>query len=546
MTYKLNRVALAVSCLLLVNGGAFAATPEAEEHNLTELRNTVINLLQALVEKGVLTREQAEAMVRDAQKKAEAESAAKLANQKAQEEADKNAVRVPYVPQIVKDEIRKEVVAELGPSVKKEVVDEVSSRGSLRSALPDWVQRMTWTGDVRVRGEGDLFGHDNAQNTYLDFNVVNAKGGKDRAGDAALLNTTLDRDRLRLRVRFGFDADLGAGFTTGMRVATGAGEIFITTNQTEGTYGQRYQIALDQGYIRWTGKSSTERQIFTTTGGRFANPYVATDLVWYNDLTFEGIASNYRLNLSSDNAHRKDVFLTLGGFPLQDVTPSSNNKWLVGGQFGLDLNTEGYSRFRIGAAYYDFVHIAGQRNTPESTLLNYTAPPLVQKGNTLYDISNTVDPTVNLYALAADYRVVDLIAIGDWHVFDRHSVSLTAEGVKNIGFKSADVFNRTGGTYVNPRTRGYRADLGFGSSINGAGSWRASVGYRYLERDAVVDAFNDQDFHLGGTDAKGYTVTFDYSFNPRVWARMKYLSANEIDGPPLAIDVWQLDLNAQF
>jgi hypothetical protein len=67
-----------------------------------------------------------------------------------------------------------------------------------------------------------------------------------------------------------------------------------------------------------------------------------------------------------------------------------------------------------------------------------------------------------------------------------------------------------------------------------------------LERDAVLDAFNDEDFHYGGTDAKGYLVTFDYSVNPRVWARLKYMSASAIDGPPLLINVLQLDLNTQF
>jgi hypothetical protein len=28
--------------------------------------------------------------------------------------------------------------------------------------------------------------------------------------------------------------------------------------------------------------------------------------------------------------------------------------------------------------------------------------------------------------------------------------------------------------------------------------------------------------------------------------RLRYLSANEIDGPPLGIDVWMLDLNGSF
>ena len=123
---------------------------------------------------------------------------------------------------------------------------------------------------------------------------------------------------------------------------------------------------------------------------------------------------------------------------------------------------------------------------------------------------------------------------------------MTLQGVKNIGYDRARTRARFGAD-VPPRTKGYRADVGFGSYVLGEPwTWRAAIGYRYLERDAVVDAFNDQDFHLGGTDAKGYTVTFDMAFNPRVWLRARYLAANAIDRPPLNIDVWQIDLNTQF
>src|SRR5690349_8411309 len=109
MKNRLHRAHLSLFCAMLASAPAFAASNSAEEQSLTELRNTVVNLLQALVERGVVTREQAQAMVKDAQTKAEAETAAKVA----QDKAEQGAVRVPYVPQIVKDEIRKEVVADL-------------------------------------------------------------------------------------------------------------------------------------------------------------------------------------------------------------------------------------------------------------------------------------------------------------------------------------------------------------------------------------------------------------------------------------------------
>lgn len=541
-------VSLALALWALQCVPAAAQTATAEEKSLNELRNTVINLLQALVERGVITREQAEAMVKNAQEKAAATAAAA----KQQEKAEEGAVRVPYVPQIVKDEISKEVAAELGPSVKQEVVSQVTSKGSLFSALPEWMQRTVWTGDIRLRGEGDFFSGDNAQNTYLDYNQINAAGSIQKAGGLALLNTTENQDRLRLRARFGFDTNLGDGWTTGLRLATGStGEVVATTNQTLGTYGEGYTTTIDQAYIRWTGQSASGKQIFTAYGGRFDNPWISTDLVWYNDLTYEGLISKYRFNLSSDNQHRHDLFLTLGALPLTSYSPFNSDsterqKWLLAAQLGADIMTGNDAHLRFAAAYYDYQRIIGQRNTLNSTLYNWTAPAFMQKGNTVFDIANTSDNSANLFALAANFRIVDLIAVQDYRVVPRYTVTVTLEALKNVGYNTAQVMANTG-TYVAPRTQGYRGDVAFGSSATQQfGTWRASAGYRYLQRDAVVDAFNDEDFHLGGTDTKGYTLLFDFSLNPRVFMRLKYMSANTIDGPPLSIDVLQLDVNGRF
>ncbi|HEY4340734.1 MAG TPA: putative porin [Steroidobacteraceae bacterium] len=553
MLIRQLRTAAVLVALMSLSARAIAAT-SPEQRNLEELRNTISNLLQALVDKGVLTREQAQAMVKNAEDKAAADAAAALAQEQKQAKEDEGAVRVPYVPQIVKDEIRKEVVSDLAPNVKQQVVDDVNAKGGLFRTLPEWMQRMRFTGDVRVRQEGDEFGSGNVANTYLDFNQVNAKGGIAQAGANAFLDTTEDRDRLRLRLRFGFDADLGDGFQAAMRLATGSGEIFLTTNQTLGNYGQRYQIAVDQGYISWNGKFTDDRQQVMAEAGRFANPYVASDLMWYNDLTFEGVASSYRFNLISDKENRRDVYLTAGAFPLSNFSPldpntTYSNKWLGAAQAGVDLHFGDSVRVALAGSYYDFIHISGELNTPDSTLLNWSAPVLVQKGNTMFQISNPSNPTanpLNLFGLAADYRIVDLIATTEYRFNTGYMVGVTAEGLDNIGFDAGQVFARTG-TDVPARTHGYRADVTFGSSRFGdLGTWQAAIGYRYVQRDAVVDAFNDQDFHLGGTDAKGYTLRFDYSINPRVFVRLKYMAADAIDGPPLNIDVWQVDLNTRF
>src|SRR5687768_14334925 len=78
-----------------------------DEQSLLELRNTVVNILEALVQRGVLTEVDAQAMVREAQEQAETEVAAL----RAQEAAEEGAVRVTYVPEIVKEEIQAAVAA---------------------------------------------------------------------------------------------------------------------------------------------------------------------------------------------------------------------------------------------------------------------------------------------------------------------------------------------------------------------------------------------------------------------------------------------------
>jgi hypothetical protein len=551
-TVSRRLTAFLLCALLVVPVLGAQSEPSGERQSVDELRNTVINLLESLVQRGVLTREQAEALVKAAQEKAAADAAALAEQRKQQEKEEQNAVRVPYVPQIVKDEISKEVAQELGPSVKKQVVADINSQGTLSKALPEWMQHITWTGDLRVRSESDELASDNPVNAYLDYNQVNSAGGIERAGANAYFNTTNSQTRPRLRARFGFDADMGSGWTAAVRLATGStGEIIATTNQTLGTYGAGYTTTLDQGFLRWTGASSTDRQILSVTGGRFGNPWLSTDLVWYNDLTFEGLYGQYRLNFSSDNAHRKDFFITGGGFPIESLSvfssnPSAKQKWLLAGQLGLDFHTGNDSHFQLAAAYYDYLHVTGELNSFESTFNNWTLPTFVQKGNTMFDISNTTDPTANLWALAAHYRTVDVIGIADFRVHPAYSLILTAEGVRNVGYNTAEV-SANYGAYQAARTRGYRGDLSFGSAaFDRFGAWRGSVGYRYLQRDAVLDAFNDEDFHLGGTDTKGYTLLFDFGFTRYVWLRVKYLAANAIDGPPLTIDVLQVDLNMRF
>lgn len=544
-----NNKRVLVAALAVCASPVASAAQDSERQQLTELRNTVVNLLEALVERGVVTREQAQAMVSDAQTRASADAA----EQAKVEAAEAGAVRVPYVPEVVREEIRKEVADELAPEIRRQVVRQAQLEGwGVPGALPEWVSGLRLYGDVRVRSQGEFYASDNVTaldpNPYLDYLAINDAGGTTRAGKDAFINTTEDRDRLRLRARAGIDAQLAGGWSAGLRFATGDAGDPVSTNQTFSTSAGRYPIALDQGYIRWSGVDEAQRHGLTAVGGRIANPFVTTDLIFDNDLTFDGIAGTYRLALGAGENFRRYVYLTAGAFPLEEVELSGDDKWLYAGQAGIHYGFAGGSRLRLAAAYYDYRNITGERNAFDSTLLDYTAPRFLQKGNTLFNIRNSSDISAELFALANEYQLANVTASAELKVGKSYRVALSGDYVRNIGYDADLLFANAG--YAGPKQdEAYLVELAVGADVMARrGAWRATVGYRYIESDSILDAFADSDFHLGGTDAEGYVVSAEYAATDKVLVRLRYLSANEILDPlrPFGVDVLQLDLNARF
>ena len=76
--------------------------------------------------------------------------------------------------------------------------------------------------------------------------------------------------------------------------------------------------------------------------------------------------------------------------------------------------------------------------------------------------------------------------------------------------------------------------------------WYAGLSYRYIESDAVVDAFNDSDFGLGGTNIVGYSLAASLAVAKGVWAGARVYFADQLVGPRYEVDVVQVDLTARF
>jgi hypothetical protein len=532
-----------------------------QQEELLKLRNTTLNLIEALVKEGILSRERAEQLIAEAEQSADQE----IRQQEALEATTPaDVVRVPYVPEFVREEIRDEVRAEL----KDEVVEEVMVQAreeewGIPGALPDWVDRFRFSGDIRLRAESDMYSSNNVQNTFVDYNEVNENGGF----SGSFLNTTKDRDRYRLRMRLGVDAAVNDNLLAGIRISTGTPGNPVSTNETMDNYFGSTDVVLDRAYLKYSAVDDSDFQWLTAWGGRMPNPWFSTDLVWDHDLNFDGAAATYRYNLSGaedsfwPDAESAELFVTLGGFSLdEDEWTSSADKWLLAGQVGSEIPIGTDSRLKLGLAYYDYQNITGKRS-PLSQPNKYdaTAPEFVQKGNSMFVISNNPANPFEQFGLAPEYEIINLTAEYDINRFAPYVVTLTGDYAENIGYDAGDIRDRLagGGFFVNStpftgdpddeETTGYMAKVMFGwPDVLKRHRWQAYLTYKHLERDAVLDAFTDSDFHLGGTNAEGWIIGGSYGLAENTWLTLRYLTADEIVGPPLGIDVLQIDLNAKF
>ncbi len=253
---------------------------------------------------------------------------------------EEGAVRVTYVPEIVKEEIQAAVAADVQDVVVEDVVERARTEGwGVPGALPSWVRNIDIDTRLRVRGEGVYYDEQNAQNVYLDFNSINEDGGIGAAGPDALLNTTEDRARLRARLRVDLKAELSPTVTTRLSFATGNANDPISMNATLASYGRRLNFAVQNAAIEWAPRNDRATRGFDLYAGRFDNPFLSSTILWDEDLSFEGIASKVAFDVFRRGSDGLDpgISVLLGAFPLEEVELASDDKWLYAGQLGLEV-----------------------------------------------------------------------------------------------------------------------------------------------------------------------------------------------------------------
>lgn len=563
MIFNVNRLSLAVGLVMTTLIGQVAAAPAAPSENAT------INLIRLLVQQGVLKQDQAEGLIAQAEK--EAVQARQASSAVASAPANgKGDVRVQYIPNSVREQIRDEVKAQVMTTAKQE-------NWAQPNTFPDWVSRISFDGDIRLRDESRYFSGKNGDE-MLDYAKLNAKGPydvNDKSNFAAppLLNTREDRTNLfRLRARLGLKAQLAPDWTAGIRLGTGSDNNPVSTTQTLGGGFDKKEIWLDQGYLTWKATD-----YMTLTGGRVANPFYSTDMLYSGDLNFDGVAAIFNHSLNKEWG----VFGTVGAFPVDyssDTATSngydkegSHNKWLYGAQIGANWKLNESNNLKGALAYYRFDDIQGKRSSPCAPWKgepgcdsDSSRPAFMQKGNTVFLLRNiTPDaldpvktPRPQFVGLASEFNLLDLNLAWDADLPEDFKLRTQANYVHNLGYDEGQMRKRSEGEIVNNNRNGkiesganamlVQFTLGNTLELKKQGDWNLFAGYKYIQPDALPDGFNDSSFHLGGTNAKGYFLGGNYGLAKNVFATGRWLSSQAVYGQPFDIDVMQLEINTRF
>ncbi len=507
-------------------------------------------------------------------------------------------MRVSYVPESVRKQIADEV--------RQQVMAQAKAEGwaAPGDASPDWVRQITLSGDFRFRSQSNFFSKSNQALASLqvpDFGAFNATpGGADLANVQNLtkLNVTEDRiNRVNLRARLGLVANVSRQVEVGFRLASGDDRSPISTSQVLGGGLAKRDVWLDRAYLTLRPADWS-----TANFGRFANPFWSTDLLFDDELNFDGVSAEVRsgslLPGGVTLAARGGVFpLDFGSPNFPDTAPEKSanpTKWLLSGQIEADFRPTDDLLVRVAGAYHYFAHVQGRpsqacivngvniKNVTDSGAVadnpiecssDWSKAFFPRYGNTLFLIRDLrpldllgFDHEPQYLGLTYKYQILDINAQVAARITESGvNATLSGNFVQNLGFKRSDEcrngatfkpFTNTSGNglvcglgtdVVQTGNKGWLVSLAVGhDKPRKWGQWRLEGGYRYLQTDAVLDSLTDSDFHLGGTNAKGYTIKGSVGLFDGLRLNGRWLSANEVTGRPYAVDVLQIDLEAEF
>ncbi|MBI3324759.1 MAG: putative porin [Candidatus Omnitrophica bacterium] len=375
--------------------------------------------------------------------------------------------------------------------IRRQVAETKEARNKqlAKELVPDSARNWKWGGDIRLRQES-----------------------RNRTG------TGQDVNRQRIRFRYGFEAKVTDRFKVGARLASGATNDPVSTNQTFDQSFNHNNFLLDRAFAEYTPELPGITEV-KLSGGKIENPFwLVGPLVWDDDLNFDGAA----VRLSQDLGPMATVFTNDGVFLLQSGITEAASLWSTQGGIVLkpspDSEDELMKNFKLTAAlsFHDYKNVTNPLS--ESSAIT-TAGGL--KGNTtgIRDL-NLLNPT---FEVGSQYRDVPFGLFGDWI----HNTAIS-KGNNNEGFMIG--------------LKAGKARIPF-DLLKG---WEGGYFFERLEPDATFGAFTDSDFGNGGTNHLGHVWWIKLATLKNSSVQLKYFTTKQLTGSKNHADTFQADWVTKF
>ena len=303
---------------------------------------------------------------------------------------------------------------------------------------------------------------------------------------------TPSRYRYRIRFRLGGNFPIHPHANLGFRMVTGATDDPTTGNVDLDDYFSKKGFNLDRLFLRYSPNSS-----LTLTIGKFPNPFERVELVFHNDVQFEGAAQQFRMN---DVGFIRQARVNLGQFILAESKSGTDTNLFAGQLFLKGFHFNGLS---FGAMLYEY------RN--EDAIAQAVEDGRLGGGDTNARIGAGTGTSTYLFG----FRVIEWLA--------KYDTTIRSMPLRFIGVYAQNLL-------ADFDDKAYWLEVGVGP-ISRLNRLRGLYHYVRVERESMISNYNNADIFNPNMQGHGFKVALPLSENAGIEA-LYFVAKNILSSGP--------------
>jgi Putative porin len=450
--------------------------------------------------------------------------------------------------------VRKHLISEQDAAeVRADLKKEAATSSAEKWKLSTPISELELYGDARVRYE--IRSGETGPPNYVDPR-----------------HDTLQRNRARYRLRIGLKGKLTDDWFFGVRLETSSNgrSTNVTFGDDSGPFGKGSDgMFVGQAYLGYTGFKGLK-----LTGGKIANPFVTSSMVWDGDLNPEGISEQYKYTIklggggaaevASTSKDGKgvvpapppppgmtiDLFANLGQFVYDDVNPDNpigqnglphTDAFLLGWQVGAKFNFTKDMHFQLAPTIYNYTGHGDSFNG-----LFSGDPDVINASGQRVSLNQNGTNSLLVFELPVEFA---------WKCY---GLPMRAFADFAVNFDADDRAAGAGHPDDGDQRYAYQIGLSVGK-LKAKGDWQLTGFYQHVDQYALDPNLVDSDIFDSRVNMEGPALSFGYGVSDAIFANLTYAYGWQVDhalgtggvgdiglNPLRRFQLFQADLSVKF